>query len=161
MSSGFQPLLFTYWLFNFRLVDFFLPQFSVVAQLLSCVDSLNPMDCSTPGFPVLHCLTEFAQTHVHWVGDAIQQSHPLSPLLLLPSITLIVVPALSGYLFVNSDYMGIQAKGLGIQLTLRNTGWAENLFARHWCYNNEQKQARSLPIRNIQSTGRNKECLEN
>ena len=36
------------------------------------------MDCSTPGFPVLHYLPEFAQTHVHWVGDAIQPSHPLS-----------------------------------------------------------------------------------
>ena len=36
------------------------------------------MDCSTPGLPVLHHLPEFAQTHVHWVGDAIQPSHPLS-----------------------------------------------------------------------------------
>ena len=35
------------------------------------------MDCSTPGFPVLHYLPEFAQTHVHSVGDAIQSSHPL------------------------------------------------------------------------------------
>ena len=42
-------------------------------------DSLRPMDCSTPGFPVLHHLPEFAQTHVHRVGDAIQPSHPLSP----------------------------------------------------------------------------------
>ena len=37
------------------------------------------MDCSTPGFPVLHYLLEFAQTHVHGAGDAIQPSHPLSP----------------------------------------------------------------------------------
>ena len=36
------------------------------------------MDCSTSGFLVLHCLLEFAQTHVRWVGDVIQQSHPLS-----------------------------------------------------------------------------------
>ena len=36
------------------------------------------MDCSTPGFPVLHQLLRLAQTHVHWVGDAIQPSHPLS-----------------------------------------------------------------------------------
>ena len=41
-------------------------------------DSLQPMDCSTPGFPALHHLTELAQTHVHRVGDAIQPSHPLS-----------------------------------------------------------------------------------
>ena len=38
----------------------------------------NPMDCSAPGFPVLHYLVEFAQSHVHRVGDAIQPSHPLS-----------------------------------------------------------------------------------
>ena len=44
------------------------------------------MDCSTPGFPVLHYLLEFAQTHVHLVSDAIQPSHPLPPLLLLPSV---------------------------------------------------------------------------
>ena len=37
------------------------------------------MDCSTPGLPVLHHLPELAQTHVHWVGDAIQPSHPLLP----------------------------------------------------------------------------------
>ena len=44
----------------------------------SCPALCNPMDCSTTGFPVLHQLLEFAQTHVHWVADAIQQSHPLS-----------------------------------------------------------------------------------
>ena len=37
------------------------------------------MGCCTPGFPVLHYLPEFAQTHAHWVDDAIQPSHPLSP----------------------------------------------------------------------------------
>ena len=37
------------------------------------------MNCSTPGFPVLHYLPEFAQTHIHWVSDAIQPSHPLTP----------------------------------------------------------------------------------
>ena len=37
------------------------------------------MDSSTPGFPILHCLLEFAQTHVHLVDDSIQPSHPLSP----------------------------------------------------------------------------------
>ena len=44
------------------------------------------MNCSNPGFPVLHCLLQFAQTHVHWAGDAIQSIHPLSSPLLLPSI---------------------------------------------------------------------------
>ena len=43
----------------------------------SCPILCDPMDCSTPGFPVHHQLPELAQTHVHWVGDAIQPSHPL------------------------------------------------------------------------------------
>ena len=51
-------------------------QFSSVAQL--CLTLCDPMDCSTPGFPVHHQLTELAQTHVHYIGDAIQSSHPLS-----------------------------------------------------------------------------------
>ena len=38
----------------------------------------DSMDCSTPGLPVLFCLPEFAQTHVHWVSEAVQPSHPLS-----------------------------------------------------------------------------------
>ena len=44
------------------------------------------IDCSTPGFPVHHQLPELAQTHIHWLGDAIQPSYSLSPPLFLPSI---------------------------------------------------------------------------
>ena len=44
------------------------------SRLILC----NPMDGSAPGFPFLHCLLESAQTHVHWVSDAIHPSHPLS-----------------------------------------------------------------------------------
>ena len=51
-------------------------QFSSVAQL--CLTLCDPMDYSTPGFPVRHQLLEVAQTHVHPVSDAIQSSHPLS-----------------------------------------------------------------------------------
>ena len=50
--------------------------FSSVAQLCSTI--CDPMDCSTPGFPVHHQLLELAQTHVHWVSDAIQPSYPPS-----------------------------------------------------------------------------------
>jgi len=39
----------------------------------------DPMDCSTPGLPIPHCLLEFPQAHVHWVSDAFQPSHPLLP----------------------------------------------------------------------------------
>ena len=55
-------------------------------QSLSRVWLCNPMDCCTPGLPVRHQLLEFTQTHVHWVGDAIQPSHSLwspSPVLSL------------------------------------------------------------------------------
>ena len=44
----------------------------------SCPTLCDPMDCTTPGFPVLLCLPEFAQTHVHSFGDAIQPSYPLA-----------------------------------------------------------------------------------
>ena len=54
--------------------------FLVVVQSLTHirVTLCDPVDCSTPGFPVLQHLPELAQTHVHWVGDAIQPSHPLA-----------------------------------------------------------------------------------
>ena len=45
----------------------------------SCLTLCHSMDCSMPGFPVLHHPLEFAQTQVHWISDAIQISHPLSP----------------------------------------------------------------------------------
>ena len=51
-------------------------QFSSVAQL--CLTLWDPMNRSTPGLPVHHQLPEFTKTHVHWVSDAIQPSHPLS-----------------------------------------------------------------------------------
>ena len=70
------PVIERYYYVQFRSV-----QFCCSVQS----DSLRPMDWSMPGFPVYHQLPEFTQTHVHWVGDAIQPSHPL-PLLLPPSI---------------------------------------------------------------------------
>ena len=57
----------------------------LVANL--CPTLCDPVDCITPGFLILNCLPEFAQTHVHWVCDAIQLSHPLLPLLLLPCLS--------------------------------------------------------------------------
>ena len=50
-------------------------QFSSVSQ--SCPTLCDPMNCTMPGLPVHHTLPEFIQTHVHWVCDAIQPSHPL------------------------------------------------------------------------------------
>ena len=60
-------------------------QFSSVTQ--SCPTLYNTMNCSTPGFPVHHQLPKLTQTYVHWVGDCIQLSHPLSsPSPSLPSL---------------------------------------------------------------------------
>ena len=59
-------------------------QFSSAAQ--SCPTLFDPINHSTPGLPVHHQLPEFTQTHVHRDSDAIQPSHPLSPLFLLPPI---------------------------------------------------------------------------
>ena len=60
----------------FRLASSTSVQFSSVAK--SCPTLCNLMDCSMPGLPVHYQLPEFTQTHVHWVGDAIKPSHPLS-----------------------------------------------------------------------------------
>ena len=67
--------------FNWRIIALqcgvgFCHQFSSVAQL--CLTLCDPMDCSTPGFPIHHQLPKPAQTHIHCVVDAIQPSHPLS-----------------------------------------------------------------------------------
>ena len=59
---------------NFNMVVYFWFSHSVMS------DSLRPQDYSTPGLPVHYQHPEFTQTHVHWVGDAIQPSHPLSSL---------------------------------------------------------------------------------
>ena len=56
--------------------------FIYLLLLFTCpvmADSLQPMDCSTPGLPVLHHLPEFAQLHVHCISDAVQPSHLLMP----------------------------------------------------------------------------------
>ena len=66
------PLLF----FCSESLPLSLVQFSLVTQL--CPALCDPMNCITPSFPVCHQLPEFNQTHVHWVGDAIQPSHLLS-----------------------------------------------------------------------------------
>ena len=62
--------------------DITLPQWSISVQFSSvtqsCLTLCNPVDCSMPVLPVHHQLLEFTQTHVHWVGDAIQPPHPLS-----------------------------------------------------------------------------------
>ena len=83
-NTGARTHLVLLWLLEKCLITFisvhlklicFSVQFSSVVQ--SCPTFCDPMNRSTPGLPVHHQLTEFTQNHVHWVGDAIQPSHPL------------------------------------------------------------------------------------
>ena len=90
-------------------------QFSSVAQ--SCPMLWDPMDCSTPGLPVCHQLPEFTQTHVHWVGDAIQPSHPL----LSPSPAFNLSQHQGIFQWVSSSYQ--VAKVLEFQLQHQSFQW--------------------------------------
>ena len=62
--------------FIYSVIYIYIYQFSSVAQL--CLTIWDPMNCNSPGLPVRHQLPDFTQTHVHWVDDATQPSHPLS-----------------------------------------------------------------------------------
>ena len=94
----------------------FAAQFSSVTQ--SCPTLCDPMNCSTPGIPVHHQLPESTQTYVHWVGDAIQQSHLLS----FPSL-----PALNlsqhQNLFQSVSPWHQVAKVLELQLQCQSLQW--------------------------------------
>ena len=94
----------------------------------SCPTLNSPVDCSGPGFPVLHCLLAFAQTHVHWVGDAIQPSNSL----LLPTS-----PALNLFqhqgLFQRVSSSHQVAKGLELQLQHQTFQWIFRVaFLHYW-----------------------------
>ena len=124
-------------------------------QLLSCVRLCDPMDCSTPGFPVHHQLPELAQTHVHQVGDAIQPSHPLCPLVLLPSMfPSIMVLSKESVLYIrwlkywyfnftinpSNEYSGLISFGMDWLDLLAGQGTLKSLLQHHsskasilWC----------------------------
>ena len=91
-------------------------QFSSVAQL--CPTLCDPMNHSTPGLPVHHQLLEFTQTHIHWVGDAIQPSHPLPS----PSPPALILSQHQGlFQWVSSSYQ--VAKVLEFQLQHQSFQW--------------------------------------
>ena len=92
------------------------PQFSSVTQ--SCPTLCDPMNCSMPGILVHHQLPEFTQTHVHWAGDAIQPSHPLSS----PSLPALNLSQPQGlYKWVSSSHQ--MAKVLEFQLQHQSFQW--------------------------------------
>ena len=89
--SAFLGLGLEVWLL--AMVSWFNISFIVVVQSLSCVWLCDLMDCSTPGFPVFHCLSEFARTRIHWVmmpsnhpSNHLIIGRPLLPPSVLPSI---------------------------------------------------------------------------
>ena len=84
----------------------------------SCLTLCDPMDCSLPGFPVLHYLLELAQTHVHWVSDAIQPSRPL----LSPSPPAFKISKHQG-LFQGVGSLHQVAKVLELQLQHQSFQW--------------------------------------
>ena len=97
---------------------------SVSVQFLSHIWLCDPMDCSTPGFPVHHQLLELAQTHVHQVGNAIQPSHPLSS----PSLPAFNLPQHQGlFQWVSSSHQ--MAKVLELQLQHQSFQWKSGLIS--------------------------------
>ena len=84
----------------------------VVVQWLSDVWLSDPMNCSTPSFPVLHYLPEFTKTCIHWVIDAIKPSQPLLPLLPSP---LAFNLSQNQYFFQRASSSHQVAKGLELQ----------------------------------------------
>ena len=98
-----------------------LDQFSSVLLL-----SHDPMDCSTPGFPLHHQLLEVTQTHVHWVGDIIQPSHPL----LLPPSTFPSIRVFSNESVLHMRWPKIWSFSFSISLSNEYSGQIS--FRRDW-----------------------------
>ena len=91
-----------------------------VAKL--CMTLCDPINCSMLDFSVLHYLLEFAQIHIHWVGDVIEPSHPLSPLLLLPS-TFPSIRVFSSGRFFTSGGQSIGPSASASVLPMNIQGW--------------------------------------
>ena len=112
------------------------------------------MDSSTPGFPVLPCLLDFAQTHAHWVGDAIQRSHPLSS----PSPPALNLPQHQGlFKWVSSSHQVV--KVLELQLQHQSFQWIFRVdFLKDWlvwspcCPRDSQESSPAPQFKSINSS---------
>ena len=105
-----------------RLYTWNLQCMSTVVQSLSHLTLCDPMDFSTPDIPILHYLPEFAQTHIHWVDDAIQPSHSLLPPSLL-ALNLSQHQGLFQWVFFASDGQNIGASASTSVLAMTIQGW--------------------------------------
>ena len=90
----------------------------------SCPTLCNPMDCSMPGFPVLHYLPEFAQTHVHWVSDILQSSS-VTPFFSCPqSFPASESSPLSQFFASGGQSIGVWASALASVLPVNIQSWS-------------------------------------
>ena len=101
--------------------------FSSFQSLSPCPTLCSPMEGSTPGFPVHHQLLELAQTHVQWVGDALQPSHPL----LSPSFPAFNLSQHQG-IFQWVSSLHHVAKVLEFQLQHQSFQWIQDWFPLGW-----------------------------
>ena len=101
-------------------------QFSSVAQ--SCPTLCDPMNRSMPGLPVHHHLLEFAQTHIHQVGDAIQPSHPLSFFSCLQSFPASGSFPISWFFISSGQRIGVSASASALPMHIQDLfplGWTD------------------------------------
>ena len=104
---------------------------NLVVQLLSRVRLCNPMDCSTPGFPVLHYLLEFAQIHIHGVNDAPWPSLPLlltSPKYWSFSVSLSPSSKFSGLISFKIDWFDLLAVQGTLESLFQHHNWKASIF---------------------------------
>ena len=123
----------------------------IVAQ--SCPTLCDPMDCSMPGLPVLHYVPEFAQTHVHWINDAIQPSYPLSS----PSPPAFNLSQHQGLLqWVNSSHqvakvLELQFQNQSFQWIFRTDFLQDGLVWFPCCLRDSQESTPALQFESINS----------
>ena len=112
----------------------------------------NPMDCSTPGFPVHHQLPELSQTHVHCIGDTIQPPHPLSS----PSPSTFNLSQHQG-LFQRVGSLHQVVKVLEFQLHHQDFQWIRTNFLQDWlvgfpCSPRDSQASSTLQIKSINTS---------
>ena len=144
LSMGFARQ--EYWLGGWNSV-----QFSLVAQ--SCLIICDHMDCSMPGLPVHHQLPEFTRTHFHWVGDAIQTSHPLWS---LSSPTFNVSQHQSPFQWVSSSHwvakvLEFQLQHKSFQCIFRNDFLQDGLVGSPCCPRDSQESFPTPQFKSISS----------
>ena len=128
LSRDGQGGLKGYHFYPFKMPFLFL---NLVAQSLSHVWLCNPMDCSTPGFPVLHCLLMCARIHVHWVDDAVWPSIPLlptSPMYWSFSVSLGASNEFSEFISFKIDWFDIPAVQETFKSHLQHHGSKASIF---------------------------------